>query len=76
MTRLESILEHYAGISSTLCEDAKLCRPRPGDREPVTLERVALCAARKADQLRRMAEYEREVQQAQANAHTRTLAPL
>lgn len=46
-------LEHSLALIEALVGSLPLCRPRPGEQEPETAERKALCAARKRDQFAR-----------------------
>jgi hypothetical protein len=51
MTRADRLVDHYDLVLRSLIHESQACRPRVGECEPEPPERVAMCAARKREQL-------------------------
>jgi hypothetical protein len=56
MTRADVLIDHYDLVLRSLIHEAQACRPREGECEPEPPQRIAMCAARKREQLARAKE--------------------
>jgi hypothetical protein len=45
------LVDHYNLVLRSLLHQARACRPRAGECEPEPPERLAICAARKREQI-------------------------